>query len=103
MTKIMTIDPPIASIWSRICSSSFTRGIHTVVPSQLFSLVLLLIFAVGCGGYSSRTAKMRTALDEGNPEKAMHALNQELGVHNSNELPTRMDSDNALLVLDRAT
>jgi len=55
----------------------------------------------GCGGHESRTLKMRTALDEGQPKRAIAAINEELDVKASEDLPAKLEGDNALLVLDR--
>src|SRR5690606_9586611 len=65
---------------------------------------LLLLFLTGCsGGHSARTLRMRTALEAGRLEEAVAALNDELGVKSGRELPRDIVSDDALLVLDRAT
>ncbi|HWL86670.1 MAG TPA: hypothetical protein VNO21_12760 [Polyangiaceae bacterium] len=58
---------------------------------------------VGCGGHEARTLRMRTALDEGQPKAAIAALNDELDVKSSKDLPADLQGDNALLVLDRAS
>lgn len=57
----------------------------------------------GCGGHEARTLRMRTALDEGNPKEAIAAINEELEVKSSKDLPKEVVGDNALLVLDRAS
>lgn len=57
----------------------------------------------GCGGHEARTLRMRTALDEGSPKAAIAAINEELEVKDSTELPKEVVGDNALLVLDRAS
>lgn len=57
----------------------------------------------GCGGHEARTLRMRTALDEGNAQAALAAVNEELEVKSSKELPAEVVGDNALLVLDRAS
>ncbi len=69
------------------------------------SLTLLAILLVtGCsGGFSARTARMRTALDQGDPHGAIAHLSRELGVTSGGELPKKLSGDDALLVLDRAT
>ena len=46
---------------------------------------------------------MRTALDEGDPRRALDVLNHELRIRSDADLPRSMKSTNALLVLDRAT
>src|SRR5262245_14702727 len=67
------------------------------------AIAAALAWLVGCGGHSSRTVKMRTALDAGNPRKALDALNDELGVRGDGALPKNIQNDNALLVLDRGS
>jgi hypothetical protein len=57
----------------------------------------------GCAGHEARTLPVRTALDHGEPKVAIAALNQELEVKSDNELPKKLEGDNALLVLDRAS
>ena len=56
-----------------------------------------------CGGHEVRTLPIRTALDAGNPREAIAHINDELGVKSDKELPSEMQGDNALLVLDRGT
>jgi tetratricopeptide (TPR) repeat protein len=46
---------------------------------------------------------MRQALDAGQPKKAIAALNDELDVKKDDELPKKLEGDNALLVLDRGS
>jgi len=58
---------------------------------------------VGCGGHEARTLKMRTALDAGNAKAALEAVNEELDVKSSKDLPKDIKGDNAILVLDRAS
>ena len=58
---------------------------------------------VGCGGHEARTLKMRTALDAGNAKAALEAVNEELDVKSSKDLPRDIKGDNAILVLDRAS
>ncbi len=64
-----------------------------------FAIALL---SVGCD-HSSRTLKMRTALDAWQPAVAIKELDKELGVKNDRERPKKLDGDKAILVLDRAT
>lgn len=58
---------------------------------------------VGCGGHEARTLRVRSALDDGQPRAAIAAINEEIGVKADTDLPTELEGDNALLVLDRAT
>ncbi len=57
----------------------------------------------GCSGHSEHMLPVRTALDEGDPRGAIAALNKELDVSRDSELPSDMQSDKALFVLDRAS
>lgn len=59
------------------------------------------VLLVGCG-HSERTRPMRSALDAGNMGGAVAALDKELGV-DAGKLPPKLEGDNALLVLDRAS
>ncbi len=58
---------------------------------------------LGCGGHTERTLKMRTALDHGDANGAIRALNEELEVKSSDDLPKSVLGDEALLVLDRGS
>lgn len=58
---------------------------------------------VGCGGHEARTLKMRTALDEGQPKAAIAAINEEMDVAKDSDLPNKIEGDNAILLLDRAS
>jgi hypothetical protein len=68
-----------------------------------FVIIYSLSFLTGCAGHEARTLGARTALDEGRPEAAIASLDHEMGVAQPNELPAKMNSDDALLVLDRAS
>jgi len=57
----------------------------------------------GCAGHEARTANLRSALDVGDPKGAIVAINQELDVKSDKDLPSKLEGDNALLVLDRAS
>jgi tetratricopeptide (TPR) repeat protein len=65
--------------------------------------LVLLPWLVGCGGHEARTLKMRTALDAGNAKAALEAVNEELDVKSSKDLPKDIKGDNAIFVLDRAS
>ena len=58
---------------------------------------------VGCGGHEARTLKMRSALDVGNAQGAIAAIDEELDVKSPKDLPKDIKGDNAILVLDRAS
>ncbi len=46
---------------------------------------------------------MRTALDEGDAKGAISALNKEMDVSSAKDLPSNIQGDNSLLLLDRAS
>ena len=73
------------------------RATFFAAAGALFALL------AGCGGHSERTLPVRTALDEGRPREAIKAINEELEVKKDDELPKKVEGDDALLVLDRAT
>jgi hypothetical protein len=63
-----------------------------------------MLLLTGCsGGLSERTRAMRTALDAGQPRRAIAHLNSELGVSRDDARPRRLVGEQALLLLDRAT
>jgi hypothetical protein len=62
-----------------------------------------LAFLSGCASYTARTLPMRTALDEGDPTGAIASLDAAMKVGSPDDLPKNMQSDDALLVLDRAS
>jgi len=63
----------------------------------------LSILSVACGGHTARTLKMRTALDEGDPKRAIAALDDEMDIDTPGGYPKKVEGDDALLVLDRAS
>lgn len=72
-----------------------------------FALGMLVVLACGvltsaCSGHSERTRGARSALDVGRPQEALKLLNEELDVDSEKELPTDLEGDEILLVLDRA-
>ncbi|MDP9150008.1 MAG: hypothetical protein M3O36_08730 [Myxococcota bacterium] len=56
-----------------------------------------------CASHSERTLPVRTALDAGEPRRAIQLLNERLKVHDETDLPRDLDSENALYVLDRGS
>lgn len=59
---------------------------------------------LGCAGHEARVKAALDALDRGEPELATAELNTEMDVASNQELPGELTgSDNALLLLDRAT
>lgn len=63
----------------------------------------LALVSVACGGHTARTLKMRTALDEGDPKRAITALEDEMDVDTPGGYPKKVEGDDALLVLDRGS
>lgn len=71
---------------------------------RLFIAIGAMLSLAGCsGGLSERTRGMRTALDAGDPQRAIAHLNRELGVERDADQPRRLVGEQALLLLDRAT
>lgn len=66
------------------------------------ALVLVVGTTSGCKTFSDHTLRTRTALDARNPEKALSASNKALGVGDTDEIPTKLGKNGALLLLDRA-
>ena len=67
------------------------------------AVVAATSFVAGCGGHVARTEVMRTALDANSPKAAIAAIDVELDVKGPEDLPVKIEGDNALLVLDRAS
>jgi hypothetical protein len=65
--------------------------------------VLGLLYLEGCASHSELLRPMRAALDEGRPREALSVLNQAMGVKSDVELPSNLDSDRSLYVLDRGS
>ncbi|MCA9618836.1 MAG: hypothetical protein KC731_07440, partial [Myxococcales bacterium] len=65
-------------------------------------VVLASLGLFGCAGHESRVKAALDALDVGDPEGAVAALNEEMGIETADQLPA-LEGDNALLLLDRAT
>jgi uncharacterized protein len=64
--------------------------------------VLLVVALTGCAGHAGKTLAARTALDAGDPNGALKALNDQLDVKSEQDLPAKTGGDNSLLLLDRA-
>jgi hypothetical protein len=79
--------------------------VASLVPRIVKCLLFLSLAAVaGCSsGFTSRTQPMRTALDAGDPVRALALIDRELGVSGPEVVPKTLKKDDALLVLDRAT
>jgi uncharacterized protein len=68
----------------------------------LGGLLLGLSVFSGCASYSEGTKAARTALDAGQPDKALAIYNDKLKVESEKDLPKSVGGDNALLILDRS-
>lgn len=69
---------------------------------RLLGALLAVGALAGCAGHSDKTKEIRTALDAGQPKRALQLLNEELETSSEKELPESVSGDNALLLLDRA-
>jgi len=65
-------------------------------------LAACLLGALGCAGHAATTEEARSALDAGAPKGALAHLNEQLDVPSSEHLPTPLEDDQVLYVLDRA-
>ncbi|MCC6899370.1 MAG: hypothetical protein IT377_10375, partial [Polyangiaceae bacterium] len=66
-----------------------------------------LIFAAqmalaGCASHSDRTKEARSALDAGQPKRALELYNEALEVDRAEQLPDDLSGDKILFALDRA-
>ncbi|MGD8858883.1 MAG: hypothetical protein PVI30_02660 [Myxococcales bacterium] len=71
-------------------------------PTLRLAALLAAALVCGCAGHSERTKAARTALDVGQPKRALAQLNEELDVESAEKLPAAIGGDQILLVLDRA-
>ncbi len=69
---------------------------------RLLGVLLALGALSGCASHSDKTKEIRTALDAGQPKRALQLLNEELDTSSEKELPKSLSGDKALLLLDRA-
>jgi uncharacterized protein len=70
--------------------------------ARLLAAVLVALSSWGCAGHESRVRAALDALDVGRPDDAIAFLNEEMEVDRADQLP-KLEGDNALLLLDRAT
>ena len=68
----------------------------------LTKFVLFGTLTWGCADHASHTLHARTALDAGQPKQAVQLLDKELGVDRPEDVPTKLESEKVLLMLDRA-
>jgi hypothetical protein len=75
--------------------------------SRLVHLGLLTLIALlwtsGCASYSDSVREAHTAVASSHPERAVQILNRQLDAKGSNKLPPKLEDDNVLLLLERAT
>jgi uncharacterized protein len=64
--------------------------------------VCVLALLSGCASHSDKTKDIRSALDAGNPRRALTLLNEQLDTKTEKDLPEKTDGDNSLFLLDRA-
>jgi hypothetical protein len=69
----------------------------------LVGLFLGALALVGCTGHESRVKDALDALDRNQPDAAIASLNEEMDLETSDQLPSDIRTDDALLVLDRGT
>jgi uncharacterized protein len=69
-----------------------------LLGTALFALGVLS----GCASHSDKTKEIRTALDAGQPRRALQLLNEQLETSSEKELPKSTSGDKSLLLLDRA-
>jgi tetratricopeptide (TPR) repeat protein len=74
------------------------RDVATIAAASLLASLV-----AGCASHSERTLPVRSALNEGMPRQAIAELNKEMDVEKDDQLPSDLEGDNALFVLDRAS
>jgi len=90
-----------------VSSGTLTSPSHPrlVEPARFCTGLLALVLGVlgvGCAGHSAHTAEARSALDAGDPAKALESYNRELKVKSGKDLPDKLSGKNALYILDRS-
>ena len=81
---------------------------HSLAPAKRGRLCRDLFFAGAalllnaCAGHAATTRTARTALDQGQPEAALAALNERLDVEKGADLPAEIEPDDYLYILDRS-
>src|SRR3954468_19734893 len=77
------------------------RKLRTLVGALSLGLLSLGLLS-GCASHSDKTKEIRSALDAGDPRKALTLLNDQLDTKSEKELPEKTSGDNSLFLLDRA-
>jgi len=78
-------------------------GTFVVALAHATGVAALGLSLVACAGHESRVEAALNALDAGQPKAAIAALNEELEVERTQDLPAEIVGDNTLLILDRGT
>lgn len=63
----------------------------------------LALWQAGCASHSDHTRAIRSALDVNRPQLALEIINDRIDVDTSNDLPTDVEDDTVLFLLDRAS
>ncbi|HKY40181.1 MAG TPA: hypothetical protein VJN18_29800 [Polyangiaceae bacterium] len=66
------------------------------------ALLIGALSVSGCASHSDKTKEIRSALDAGQPKRALSLLNEQLETDSEQQLPERTSGDNAVFLLDRA-
>ncbi len=74
---------------------------HPIRLRTALTHTALALLLAACG-HAARTKEARTALDAGDPERALELYNEELEVDSARDLPAEPGGDDTLLVLDRS-
>ncbi len=65
-------------------------------------LLAAALLLAGCASHSDKTKEARSALDAGQPKRALELYNEALEVDRAEQLPKELGGDKILFVLDRA-
>jgi hypothetical protein len=79
-----------------------TDSTLTRAAAALLAVVALAMIE-GCASHSDHMLPVRTALDMGQPGRAVELLNHEMDVQRDTDIPSDLGSDHALFLLDRGS
>ncbi len=68
-----------------------------------FAICVCLMLLMGCASHSDHTRAIRSALDVNQPQLALEIVNDRLDVDENADLPTEVEDDTVLFILDRAS
>ncbi|MBK7578912.1 MAG: hypothetical protein IPI67_01790 [Myxococcales bacterium] len=71
-------------------------------PLSAAWLLALAVAVAGCASHSDHTKEARSALDAGQPKRALALYNEALGVDRAEQVPKDTSGDKILFLLDRA-